>query len=418
MALSIRATFRSLLVAALAATSTAALANDPVRIAVVGPMGFLQGENHWRGAVLARDQINEAGGIDVDGEKRPIELIQVETNEMLSVSDATNAMERAITRNRADFVVGGFRTEAVLAMQDVAMDYETIFLGVGAAHEELGVRVEEDYDYYKYWFRVAPTKSEDLGRQIFAVLADVAGQIREQAGQDEVRVAVIAERAVWADPLVGAAQQVLPQMGMEVVGTWRPSATATDVTSELSAITRANADIIFTVLSGPVGIVLGRQVGELGITALPFGINVEAQDPGFWQATDGRANYISTLDTFGHAAVTSKTLPFIEAFNERFGEDPAYTAATYDAVYMLAEAMEAQGTLDADAIVEYMENTTFETAGGMITFDERHDIIWGPGAVTGLAVQWYEGERIVFWPNDWHGVTYEGVEPFRLPSTD
>ena len=71
-----------------------------------------------------------------------IELIRVDSNEIQSVPDATNAMERAITREKADFVIGGFRSEAVLAMQDVAMDYKKIFLGCGAADAKLGANVE------------------------------------------------------------------------------------------------------------------------------------------------------------------------------------------------------------------------------------------------------------------------------------
>jgi branched-chain amino acid transport system substrate-binding protein len=415
MAVRMLTTLRWLLVAAFAAAGTTAVAADPVRIAVVGPMGFLQGENHWRGALMARDEINEAGGVTIGGKKRPIELIQIETNEMLSVSDATNAMERAITRNRADFVVGGFRSEAVLAMQDVAMDYKKIFLGVGAAHGELGTRVQEDYDTYKYWFRVAPTKSEDLGKQVFSILAAVAGQIRQDLGREQVRVAIMGERAVWADPLVVAAEQNLPKMGMEVVGTWRPSAVATDATSELSAISRARADIIFTVLSGPVGIVVGRQVGEMNIPAVPFGINVEAQKDGFWQATAGRANGLATLDSFAAVEITETTVPFMEAFQKRFGESPAYTAATYDAIKILVESMEATDSVDADKIVAHMEKTTFRGTTGNLKFDERHDPVWGPGFVTGLGVQWQNGKKVAFWPNNWHGVTYEGVQSFEFP---
>jgi branched-chain amino acid transport system substrate-binding protein len=66
------------------------------------------------------------------GGKRPIELIKVETNELQNVPDAASAMERAITVNKADFVIGSWRTEAVLAMQDVAMDHKKIFFSQGA----------------------------------------------------------------------------------------------------------------------------------------------------------------------------------------------------------------------------------------------------------------------------------------------
>src|SRR5512138_982753 len=115
-------------VAALLAAAPA-LAQETVKIAVLGPMAFLQGEHHWAGAEMARDEINAAGGIKVGGKARKIELVRVDTNEMVSPGDATNAMERAITREQADFLVGGFRSEAVLAMQEIAMDYKKLFLG-------------------------------------------------------------------------------------------------------------------------------------------------------------------------------------------------------------------------------------------------------------------------------------------------
>ena len=82
------------------------------------------------------------------------------------------AIERAITRDRADFLTGGFRSEAVLAMQEVAMDNKKIFLGAGASLTKLGANVEENYNRYKYWFRVSPTKDTDLIRTVFTVLGD------------------------------------------------------------------------------------------------------------------------------------------------------------------------------------------------------------------------------------------------------
>src|SRR6202171_2222314 len=113
----------AVLASALALISSLASAQNTIKIAILGPMSFVQGENHWAGAEMARDEINKAGGINVGGKRMQVELIRGDTNELQSVPDATNAMERVITRDKADFVIGGFRSEAVLAMQEVAMDY-------------------------------------------------------------------------------------------------------------------------------------------------------------------------------------------------------------------------------------------------------------------------------------------------------
>jgi branched-chain amino acid transport system substrate-binding protein len=119
---------RSFLAALFAATLAAGAQAQTVKIAILGPMSFVQGENHWAGAEMARDEINKAGGINVGGKRMQVELIRADTNEIQSVPDATNAVERVITRDKADFLIGGFRSEAVLAMQEVAMDYKKIFL--------------------------------------------------------------------------------------------------------------------------------------------------------------------------------------------------------------------------------------------------------------------------------------------------
>src|SRR5512145_1304355 len=204
-----------------------------IKIAILGPMAFVQGENHWAGAEMARDEINKAGGINVGGKRMQVELIRADTNEIQSVPDATNANERVITRDKADFLIGGFRSEAVLAMQEVAMDHKKIFLGAGAAHSKLGQNVEENYNRYKYWFRYTPTKDIDLARTLFAVMASIAQQIRTELKTDTPKVALLAEKAVWTEALIAGVQKTLPAMKMEVVGLWQPSAQASDVTAEL-----------------------------------------------------------------------------------------------------------------------------------------------------------------------------------------
>jgi branched-chain amino acid transport system substrate-binding protein len=382
-----------------------------IKIAILGPMAFVQGENHWAGAEMARDEINKAGGVSVGGKRMQIELIRADTNEIQSVPDATNAIERVITRDKADFLIGGFRSEAVLAMQEVAMDNKKIFLGAGAAHSKLGQNVEENYNRYKYWFRYTPTKDIDLARTLFAVMASIAQQVRTQLKTETPKVALLAEKAVWTTGLIAAAQKNLPAMKMEVVGLWQPSATATDVTAELSAIDRSGAHIVFTMLSGPVGISVGRQMGERNMKAVAWGINVEGQKEEFWKAAAGKAQFVSTLDTYAEVEMTPKTIPFVQAFKARFGKMPTYNAATYDAIMMLKSVIEKEGTLDADKLVAAIEKVEHVGTGSIATFDKRHDLVWAVGKTAGIAVQWQDGEKVPFWPPN-----VKGMKPFKMPA--
>ncbi|HEY8251365.1 MAG TPA: ABC transporter substrate-binding protein [Burkholderiales bacterium] len=396
---------------AFAAVATSGAQAQTIKIAILGPMAFVQGENHWAGAEMARDEINKAGGVNVGGKRMQVELIRADTNEIQSVPDATNAIERVITRDKADFLIGGFRSEAVLAMQEVAMDYKKIFLGAGAAHSKLGANVEANYDRYKYWFRVTPVKDVDLVRTLFAVLGTIGQQIRTELKTDTPKVAILAEKAVWTEALVGAAQKNLPALKMEVVGTWQPSATATDVTAELSAIDRAGAHIVFTMLSGPVGISVGRQMGERNMKAVAWGINVEGQKDEFWQAAAGKAQFVSTLDTYAEVEMTPKTIPFVQAFKQRYKKSPTYNAATYDAIMVLKVAIEQAGTTNADKLVPVLEKLEHVGTGAIATWDKRHDLVWAVGKTAGIAVQWQDGKKVPFWPPN-----VKGMQPFKMPA--
>jgi branched-chain amino acid transport system substrate-binding protein len=393
-------------------------AADVIKIGVIGPMNFMQGKGHWDGATLAAEEINAKGGIQVGQKKMKVVLVKADSNEFLSITDATNAMERLMTQDKVDFVVGGFRTEAVFAMQDIAMDYKKLFLGCGAAHPELCEKVGKDYKRYKYWFRVTPTNSNYLVRVCLINLATVNGMLKKDLGIEKAKVAIVGEKAVWIDPMIKAIEANVPKMGMELVGVWRPSQTATDVTAELTAIQRADAQIIFTIFSASVGITFARQAGELKVPAAFVGINVEAQKDGFWAATQGKGNYAVSLSTFIRGvAYNELTEPFIEKYISRFGELPTYTAVTYDAIKStLGEAIGEAGTMDTEKLIPIIEKAErIGVAAPKSKFDKNHDLFFGPGYATGITFQWQDGKMKGWWPNGWEGVTYKGMVPYKIP---
>lgn len=398
-----------------------------IKIAVTGPMTNIQGEMMWWGAEMAMNEINEAGGVAVGDETYSIRLIQVETDEIMDPLGAVSAVENVIVSEDPHFLVGGFRTEAVTPYTDmIANDYQKIFLICGAATNELlHGRVDVDYDTWKYLFRVTPVRSTDLVTVTILMLNDVAMAVREELGIAAPKVAILAEALEWNEALVQMAPQIFPTLGLEFVGTFRPSATASDVTTELRGIEATGAHIIYTIMSGPVGIPFGKQWGELEIPAAPVGINVEAQKSGYYPATDGFGDYDYTLNTFAqNAVITEDTIPFIEKFVSLYGQLPNYNADTYSAVYILAEAVERAGTLDTDAVIVELEKTDRTGAAGRIVFDEAHDVIWGPGYVTAVGIQWQDGELLAAWPYEWRPdpqnapdlvIGFEGVVPYKLP---
>jgi branched-chain amino acid transport system substrate-binding protein len=107
---------------------------------------------------------------------------------------------------------------------------------------------------------------------------------------------------------------------------------------------------------------------------------------------------------------------------------PTYTSDTYSGiVYALAPIIEEAGTLDSEKLVPVLENRVFKTASNTIKYTKNaegrplHDVTWGPGFVTGIAIQWQDGEMKGVWPNKWKltpeapEVTYKGMVPIKLP---
>jgi len=401
-----------------------------IKIGVIGPMKFVQGIGHWNGATLAAEQINARGGVKVGDKMMQIELVQADSNEFVNVTDATNAMEKLISQDRVNFVVGGFRSEAVLAMQDIAMENKVIFIGCGAAHPELCTRVAKDYDTYKYFFRGTPFNSNYLVRTSFIHMEYVADIMKKELKIPKIKVAVVMEKAMWADAFAKAAEGFITAKGMELAGTWRPSPVATDVTAELSAIQRSGAHIIFTVFSSSVGIPFARQAGELKIPAVQVGINVEAQKDSFMQATQGKGDYVLTSNTYCQGVESNElTKTFFDAYVKRFGESPTYTTATYDAIfYALVPTIEEAGTLKPDKLVSILEKRVFKVPSGTVKYmmDQSepprplHDLTWGPGYLTGIATQWQNGKQVGVWPYKWKltpdspEVTYKGIVPYKI----
>ena len=398
-------------------------AANEIKIGVIGPMDYIQGEHHWYGAQMAAEEINAQGGIMVGNESYQIKLVQIDSNEIISPTDAVTAMERLITVDEVDFVVGGFRSESVIAMQEKAMEYGMIFLGCGASDVLLCERVAEDYDTYKYWFRVSPVNGNYLTQISFMLAGMVAQEVGALTYPEAPKVAILAENMMWADPLVAYAEATFPGLGMEVIGTWRPSQTATDVTAELTAIELAGANMIYTVVSGPLGVAYTTQWGQLKIPAASVGINVEAQKGDFLDVTDGYGAYETTLNTYARVNITAETIPFFDSFVEEVGEVPIYTAGTYEALYILKAAIESADTLDADTVVTALEATDLIGPAGRLVYmgtdtDTPHDITWGVGYVTGLGVQWQDGELECVWPNAGGSLgelEYEGTVDYILP---
>lgn len=389
-----------------------------IKIGHAGPMAFATGELGYDASKMHADEINAGGGIQVAEDIWiPIELVKIDTNEYVDTADAVAAVSRAIMVDKIHFLTGMDRSEAILAVMDTCSDHKILFVPTGGAHPKNAQLVAEDYDRYKYWFRGGCFRSDYLGASMFGGLLAVKDALIEQCGLEEpLKVAIIAEKAMWVDPLIDVCYSRFPAMGLEVAGVWRPSSTAEDVTAELTAAQATGAHIFFPIFTGSASYPYSKTWAKLEIPAASLGCHVEMWKKDFWEVTDGLCEYGATNGLSGPCEMTPATMPYYEKHMEIVGDYPTYGGAHASIAY-LKEIIEQTGTLDTDTLIAALEKLEFPGPSGVLAWDENHELKFGEGYVTGACVQWQAGELKVIWPDGKNilEVRYPGTVDYLLP---
>lgn len=364
--------------------STALAAEGPIKIGVLGPFKLTPGRDIMEASKLAAEEINAAGGVL----GRKIELVFGETEQ--NPEKGKTAVERLLFVDKVDAIIGTHRSEVALATQPIVVENKKIFLATGTASPLLSQRVLDDYDKYKYYFRTFLNSNQMADQMV--------KQLDEMLAANSVdKVAIVAETAVWVEPIVKKLQKSL---GGKLVVLERVSTNAKDLSVELSKVKNANAQVIFTILAADAGLPFARQWADRQIPALVTGYTVMAQSDRFWEQTEGRAQAFMTWKHGVRAPISDKTIPYWDRFTKKYGHVPgAYTNfATYDGLYILTNAIKQAGGLNADKLVTVLEATNYVGASGRIKFSKRHDPEAGPDFVPFTYVQWNKGKMVTVWP--------------------
>jgi hypothetical protein len=436
-----------------------AFEDGKINMGIVGELISTTGEMQWAGAVLAQQEINANGGIDINGVSYILELVPVETGEeTVDPTGLTGASALAAAIDNLDFVLGGLREEAVEAYRDVAMEKGVIFVNCGPAAEALQHSVVDDYTGYRFWFKGAPYNEYFLGHSVVKTLGAVATKLRESIGVTTnytLNATIIADNLAWAWEQVRVIKGLLEGINVNLVDDpyWvNATGSTVQMESALTLIGALDPQFIIPVFSADAGVLYDALRASLVPNAMSVGINVFAQLKSPW--TDDLANppggsqpacaYEVMLDSWAEGLEqTEKTAAFLGSFmTSSGGEYPLDTAAIYDALLGLTEAIEAVAWYDAeegvayawaDEIIEWLEDPsnarvtttgltayyprpgttaagkpaltqdqvrslydldsynytyTYDTKDWTMPGHTTHDLAYGPGLLTGIGAQW------------------------------
>ncbi|HEX9145988.1 MAG TPA: ABC transporter substrate-binding protein [Candidatus Binatia bacterium] len=381
----------------------------PQPIVIGAPLStqYLYGWDAQRAMLLAVEEINAKGGVQVGTSRRPLRLEVLDTRDLepgVPLSEALLVVEKLILEKKADVLVGGpVRSEAALAAMDLIAKYKKVsILTTGSLTPAYHRRVAENYGKYKYLFRI----SSEAG-QLAKEAVDLFESLKQEQGFDQIFIMV--QDVAHARAIADIVSKTLGSKGWKVLGTEVYPTGALDYSTGLLKARDQKAQILFVWMDHPEIAILVKQWKELKIPTLPIaGISSAVEQPGGWANTDGAVAYwVASPANAGNAPsnATPLTMKFYEAYKKRWLVEPeGYgTSSSYTAVYVLADAIRRAGSLDSDRLVGALEKTDFVGVYGKIAFDPKsHQVIpsYNPkeGAV-GTWFQWQDGKRVVIWPS-------------------
>jgi branched-chain amino acid transport system substrate-binding protein len=410
-----------------------------IRIGVAGDTERIQGEGQLNGARLAALEINTAGGIEIGDKTYYIGITYENTDEANPILDAAKgvaAVERLINYRRVQFATGGFRTEALGAYRGLFMENEIIFINTGAAPSSFCQSVLDDYDTYKYFFQNNPINTTSLATELIYLIIGSAAGLTGGLGRMITKFSFMREDLTWTEDFQKAITAVLTNLTgtntmfvLEYTGVdiaFPQDVTPVEMAAHWATVEGNNTQIVIPIISGSAGLTFANSYGTSKPGCIPIGINVVSQDGEFWKQSNGLCEYGISLESIFQTNKTSKTLDFWDDYVAKFGVSPIYTATgSYDAIYMYAWAFNESQSLDTDTIIDTLELLTksnpIEGCSGWGAFDTSHCTVEGWPYGTALAIQWYDGAKILvpgvgIYPSGSYYPALENLQALEIPS--
>jgi branched-chain amino acid transport system substrate-binding protein len=369
-----------------------------IKIGILGDMKDVTGIHAWNGAFLAAKEINQAGGISIGGSRYNIGIVSKDTDEanpMLDITKGITAAEQMVNLYAPDFIIGGYRLEALAVYLDVIMDNHVPFISIGADSDYFCQKVLDNYTRYKYFFRTMPLNRSAFTAEFIDYIISLSSYLGSHYGGIVDKVAILREDLEWTMSMSAALNYYLPLYGFTVMEdiAFPLTITSVEMAAHWAQINATGAQITIPLISGQAGILMMTQYAGLQPGCLVVGIDKLSQFEMTWDDTGGACQYEVIPQPVYKTNKTSLTLPFWNSFIDMYDEESFYTGAgAYDSIKILIEAVNETQSLNPDTIIGKLEGydhtTPFQGASGLISFTPSHDLLEGWPYNTYLFCQW------------------------------
>ena len=340
------------------APAPAAPAEEVVKIGHVAPLtgGIAHlGKDIENGARMAVDEINAAGGVKIGDKTLKLELLG--EDDKADPKEGTLAAQKLVDAGVVA-VVGHLNSGTSIPASKIYADANVTQISPSATNPKL---TEQGF---KTTFRVVANDNQQGG-----VLANYAANEMKAK-----TIAIIDDRTAYGQGLADVVEKVSKEKGVKVVAREFTNDKATDFNAILTKVRAAKPDVVMyggmDATAGP----MAKQMKQLGIKA-PMLAGDGVCSPEFIKLAGDAANVL-TCSMAGEAVEKlAKGEEFKQKYKAKFNQEvQVYSPYSYDAVYVITEAIKRAGKADRASITAAMPATNYAGLTGQIAFDDKGDI--------------------------------------------
>jgi branched-chain amino acid transport system substrate-binding protein len=325
--------------------------------------------------LLWAEQQNAAGGLDVKGAKRQIQLIS--SDDRSEVETVIRTYEKLMGSDKVDLILPPWGSNANFALAPLANRFGYPMLAPTALSRKL---IDMNLPFF---FSLLQQPDRMMGALVDMLVAS------------NVRTVAI----VYMDDLFGlenfaALNNALKKTGIQVLDRKSYPLGVKDLSPVLRGFKELNPDAFIGITYPPDTILASKQSKEVGF------------NPKFFYASVGTAFQLYTNvmtpagaeGVLGMGSWNAKTSPgakaYFEAHTQKFGKQPDRWASghCWAGLEILTQAVKQVG-LDRKALRDYVARTTHKTIIGDVKFTGSENT-----ATPGSVGQWQNGEFEVVWP--------------------
>ncbi|HTO12203.1 MAG TPA: ABC transporter substrate-binding protein [Candidatus Binatia bacterium] len=361
-----------LVIVALAALAGAPTAQPaPIKVglaAAVSGGSAASGEAIKRGLQIAIDEVNARGGL-LGGRKLELVVRDDEGNPQKGVTIARELVER----ERVAAVFGGLHTTVALAQVPVWHELATPYVGTWAA----GTNITRNGKKPNFVFRVSANDDE-----VDKFLVRYAAE-RLKRG----RPGLLLENTAWGQSNEAGLTKWFGERSVKAVGIEKFNWNDPDMSPQLLRLKQGGADVVMLVANAPEGAQVVKSKAKVGWD-VPIVSHWGISGGRFAELTGELSEgvvFVQTYSFFGKQNARGEAV--LKALRDRYGvkgpEDvtaPVGTANAYDALHLVALAIEQAKSTDGAKVRDALEELKAEYAGLIKTYkhpftSEQHDAL-------------------------------------------